>query len=184
MGTHRLHMLGAVAMLLATWVVYALLVLPFIHSPAVHLAALACCTFDLVMFCATAFIEPGILPRRSCSSFTAGSVAEGSRLAQLAEATLDGSRYCKFCSVIRPPRTRHCRYCDNCVDTFDHHCPVSTTHFKITHLMRTFILINWHGIDLILMRTHSGQGTALGYAIIRRTSAWWWACSSAACSSW
>ena len=32
------------------------------------------------------------------------------------------TKYCKTCSVWRPPRAHHCRLCDNCVETQDHHC--------------------------------------------------------------
>jgi len=34
-----------------------------------------------------------------------------------------GYRWCPTCEVIKPPRTSHCRDCDNCVYTYDHHCP-------------------------------------------------------------
>jgi len=32
-------------------------------------------------------------------------------------------KYCVVCKIEQPLRTKHCRQCNRCVATYDHHCP-------------------------------------------------------------
>lgn len=34
-----------------------------------------------------------------------------------------GMRVCKWCAVLKPDRTHHCRVCRGCILRMDHHCP-------------------------------------------------------------
>jgi len=60
-----------------------------------------------------AWMDPGYLPRsnEACPEF------------QEEMTRSDGSKFCDTCRIWRPPRAKHCRFCDACVDQFDHHCP-------------------------------------------------------------
>ena len=33
------------------------------------------------------------------------------------------TRYCTVCNMDQPLRTKHCKQCEKCVATYDHHCP-------------------------------------------------------------
>jgi hypothetical protein len=152
LGVHGKHLVTTVALIVCTWSAFVVLVAPFLHGSSVssespshadhypgHLfsptggtqhyyIALLLCTLNLVFSVSTATIEPGILPRRitGSSSNDANSLSESiSNSIIRREATVLRTNYCKICDIWRPHRARHCKYCDNCVDIFDHHCPVS-----------------------------------------------------------
>ena len=42
----------------------------------------------------------------------------------LYQASIYQSRPCSTCSIIRPPLSSHCKYCNTCVMNYDHHCTV------------------------------------------------------------
>ena len=88
----------------------------------------------------TAFRDPGILPRNLDSDppcvlgdtpFEPGRQAMADpedpmampvqRVLRVHGQTVK-VKWCETCGTYRPPRSSHCRVCDNCVENIDHHC--------------------------------------------------------------
>jgi len=70
--------------------------------------ALTSSSISLLCLWLTHITDPGVIPRQ-----------REIEIRMLNE----GERHCDECKIIRPPRGKHCRYCNHCVEVFDHHCP-------------------------------------------------------------
>jgi hypothetical protein len=120
-GAHSTHFSGTAAMILISWVEYALLVIPFTHASVLYVIAVGLCTITIALLGIVSFTDPGIQPRQHFRNDRSASTTLIKK-----DAAVLNTNFCKICCIWRPNRARHCRYCDNCVDVFDHHCPVSS----------------------------------------------------------
>lgn len=110
---HLVNLLVSVSLIISTWLLFLFWVCPFIPPP-LSLAGLWMAALNLSSLLATICTEPGIVVH---STHT-----------QSREDPMELREFCQVCALQRPPRARHCRFCNQCVLIFDHHCPVSQNH--------------------------------------------------------
>lgn len=113
-------------------------------SPAIPVVGGILYLYILGALCAASLTDPGIVPRATgtearqydkqlpkvetaqCDQTTDSNQTENSP--EYKEIVIKGRtfqlKYCKTCHIFRPPRAAHCGRCDNCVERFDHHCPM------------------------------------------------------------
>ncbi|KAI0636700.1 DHHC palmitoyltransferase-domain-containing protein [Trametes polyzona] len=99
------------------------------ESPAVAAVGAYMCLLTISSMFATAFRDPGILPRNldpdppySSSSSSGDSLRQPLPRDLKVRAGIVRTKFCPTCKTYRPPRSSHCKMCDNCVDGCDHHC--------------------------------------------------------------
>jgi len=99
------------------------------ESIAVPIVAAYMTLLTISSMLATAFTDPGILPRGLDLDppYPDQPPVEGGVKAPLprdlkVRAGIVRVKYCPTCETYRPPRSSHCKMCDNCVDGCDHHC--------------------------------------------------------------
>merc|ERR1711935_26781 len=69
----------------------------------------------MMNFTCAAVVDPGIIPKNPHKP----SVPP--KFVKVEDGVL--MKWCRTCLIYRPPRSKHCPMCDNCVEKFDHHCP-------------------------------------------------------------
>lgn len=133
MGAHPYQLLLSCALMGISWAILLLFILPYIHLPLLYDVAVTLVSLSFLTLLGTAFTDPGIYPRRK--TFSSGDLYRQDMIAAV------GDRYCTLCCIVRKPRARHCKFCDNCVDVFDHHCPVSP-FFPFIYIFTYFLSVH------------------------------------------
>ena len=104
-------------------------------SPAIPIVFAYVFYICISSFVHASVVDPGIMPRNAHAMpptnpgddpLSLGPPTNDWVMVKLATSEVAAMdvpvKYCKTCSIWRPPRCYHCRVCDNCVDTLDHHC--------------------------------------------------------------
>ncbi|KAL9715389.1 Eukaryotic peptide chain release factor GTP-binding subunit [Leucoagaricus gongylophorus] len=99
------------------------------QSPTVAAVGIYMALLVISTMLATATTDPGILPRELDPDppYPSETPSDGgSRVPMPRDLKVRNdivrTKYCPTCRTYRPPRSSHCKMCDNCVDGCDHHC--------------------------------------------------------------
>lgn len=141
--SNPLPFLASLVIMIALPVLWFIFVAPFTWrriSPAPVIVFAYVFVVALTSMCVTAWRDPGVLPRDMdpdppCSAGLEGQYIDISdplaiplpRIVRLRHGTDLKVKWCDTCGTYRPPRSSHCRVCDNCVENIDHHCTFLNT---------------------------------------------------------
>ena len=65
------------------------------------------------------------------------------------KAFMSRLKICFSCMIMRPKRAVHCRECDVCVESFDHHCPFISNCVGKRNYVYFWFFVNLLLIDVI-----------------------------------
>merc|ERR550532_3967670 len=137
-----------------------------IGSPAVVLLLTALRTLY-----GTGCSDPGIIPRHDPKRCFPGEGPQPETIDQIVNGVRVQLKWCRTCGIYRPPRSKHCVYCNNCVMRFDHHCPwvsncVGIRNYQsfVCFVFSTFCLTLYVFAAVLLIAVHLSRRRSGGSA--------------------
>jgi len=134
----------------------------------------------LIHILRTSLIDPGILPRSPQVEVEVGMGMAAKVAVIKTKDVPDDYKFCNTCRIYRGPRAKHCKYCDNCVEKFDHHCPWTGTCIGIRNyryfliFVYSTIVLGVFGFSLCLARIIEvavALGSSQGYEVVLQSKA-------------
>ena len=120
------------------------------NSEGILAALVTLLLIALVNLWQAAFFEPGIIPRIPKHE-TPERPPAGSPMGE------NGWKLCETCNVYRPPRAKHCTFCDNCVEELGMNSTIKTNDHIIIYTCILGILRSPLSMDRKLYREEKLQ---------------------------